>query len=65
MAAAPDERRGAPPAADADTEAALMARNGITRVRADQYHVDGYRYSRLADAMAQVGRGAGGRRAAS
>lgn len=65
MAAAPDERRGAPPADDADTEAALMARNGITRVRADQYHVDGYRYGRLADALAQVGRGARSRQAAS
>jgi hypothetical protein len=65
MAESPDEIRNAPPAVDDDTESALMARNSITRVRADQYHVDGYRYSRLADAMAQVGRAAGGRRAAS
>ena len=65
MAEAPDESRNAPSAVDADTEAALMARNGVTRIRADQYHVDGYRYSRLADALAQVGRGAGDRREAS
>ena len=39
-------------------EADLMARNGITRVRADHYDVDGYRYTNLADALAQVRRGA-------
>ena len=42
-------------------EAATMARNGITRVPADHYHVDGYRYTNLADALAQVRRGAGKR----
>lgn len=42
----------------AEDELALMARNGIARVRADQYHVDGYRYTNLADALAQVGRAA-------
>lgn len=41
---------------DADLDFALMERNGITRVRADQYHVDGYRYTSLADALAQVSR---------
>ena len=41
-----------------DPDAAVMARNGITRVTVHQYHVDGYRYSSLRDAMAQVGRGA-------
>jgi len=65
MAAAPDESRDGPAAVDAETEAALMARNGITRVWADRYQVDGYLYSRLADALAQVGRGARGRAAAS
>ena len=44
-----------------DPDAAVMARNGITRVTVDQYHVDGYRYSNLRDAMAQVSRGAGAR----
>ena len=42
---------------------ALMERNGITLVTANQYHVDGYRYSNLADALAQVRRGSA-RRAA-
>ena len=49
---------GAP---DRQDEAALMVRNGITRVPADHYHVDGYRYTNLADALAQVRRGAGKR----
>lgn len=44
-------------------EAAMMARNGIVRVPADHYHVDGYRYTNLADALAQVRRGAGQRAA--
>jgi hypothetical protein len=39
-----------------DPEAAVMIRNGITRVQADQYHVGGYRYSSLAEALAQVTR---------
>ena len=39
-----------------DAEIAVMARNGITRVPAFQYHVDGFRYGNLADAMAQVTR---------
>lgn len=41
-----------------DTEAAILLRNGITRIPADHYHVDGYRYTSLADALAQVRRGA-------
>lgn len=41
---------------------ALLERNGITRVRADQFHVGGYRYGNITDALAQVARGAGGRR---
>ena len=47
-----------PQATASDPEEAVMMRNGITRVRADQYHVDGYRYTNLGDAMAQVARGA-------
>jgi hypothetical protein len=39
-----------------DPEAAVMIRNGITRVRPDHYEVDGYRYGNLADAIAQVTR---------
>ena len=46
---------------NAEDDAALMARNGIARVRADQYLVDGYRYANLADALAQVSRCAGER----
>lgn len=45
-----------------DPEAAVMIRNGITRVQADQYQVDGYRYTNLADALAQVTRGSRERR---
>ena len=58
-----DMASAAPPgtATAADLEFAMMERNGITRVPADQFHVDGYRYSNLADALAQVTRGAGAR----
>lgn len=45
----------------ADPEIAVMARNGIVRIPANRYHVDGYRYTNLADALAQVSRGAGAR----
>lgn len=44
------------PGAPDDAEIEMMARNRITRVAAYQYHVDGYRYSNLADAIAQVTR---------
>lgn len=46
----------APSAAPNDSEIDVMARNRITRVVTYQYHVDGYRYSSLADAIAQVTR---------
>jgi len=36
--------------------AALMARHGIVRVPAEQFHIDGFRYSNLADALAQARR---------
>ena len=49
------------PAAEADAELAVMARNGITRISVDQYQVDGYRYGNLGDALAQVSRSAAGR----
>lgn len=51
----------APEATDADPELAVMARNGITRVAAHHYDVDGYRYAKLADALSQVQRGAADR----
>jgi len=38
---------------------ALIARHGIVRVPADQFHVDGFRYTNLADALAQARRGGG------
>lgn len=46
---------------DLDPEVAVMERNGIIRVPAHQYWVDGYRYTNLADALAQVKRSAGAR----
>ncbi|WP_162806741.1 hypothetical protein [Sphingosinicella terrae] len=49
---APDARLPSRP----DPESAVMERNGIIRVAAFQYHVDGYRYGNLADALAQVTR---------
>lgn len=61
MASAAPDRGDAGAATSADLEFAMMERNGITRVPADQFHVDGYRYSNLADALAQVKRGAGAR----
>ena len=44
-----------------EQEAHVMALNGITRILVSQYLVDGYRYSSLADAMAQVRRSQGHR----
>ena len=39
-----------------ESDVVLMARHGIVRVPADQFHVDGFRYSNLADALAQAKR---------
>ena len=39
-----------------DPNAAIMARNGIVRTETFHYHVEGYRYTRLGDALAQVAR---------
>jgi len=45
------------PAAESEAEAAeLMARFGIARIPADQYHYKGWRYSSLRDAVAQAKR---------
>jgi len=50
----PDRGLATDTAAEAD--AALLAEHGIVRVPADRYEVDGYRYSSLADALAQAKR---------
>lgn len=47
-----------PPQPDDTAEAELMARYGITRAPADQFHYRDYRYSRLSDAIAQAKRDA-------
>jgi hypothetical protein len=43
------------PQSETDEEA-LMARLGIIRVPADQYHYKTFRYSKLSDAVAQAER---------
>ena len=48
------DRSAVPASAEADD--VLMARFDIIRVSADQFHVDGYRYTHLADALAQARR---------
>lgn len=65
MATTAAERPSGADARDAQAETDMMVRNGIACVRADHYLVDGYRYTNLADALAQVRRGAAGRAAAS
>ena len=57
MATPAPGRRGKAAAPAADPEIEVMARNGITRVPAHQYHIDGYRYAKLGDALAQAARG--------
>ena len=44
------------PSADAEADRELIERHGITVVRADQYQIDGYRYTNLTDAVAQARR---------
>lgn len=39
-----------------DIENELMAKYGIARVPADQFHYKSYRYSKLSDAVAQAKR---------
>jgi len=51
------------PGATSADEAAMLERNGITRITVHQYHVDGFRYSSIGEAMAQVKRAARGRAA--
>jgi hypothetical protein len=40
--------------ADPEPDRELLERHGIAVVRADQYHVGRYRYTNLADAIAQA-----------
>ena len=56
MASSPQPPHPAGAGPETDAETALMARHGITRTVAHHYHVDGYRYTRLADALAQAAR---------
>lgn len=46
------------PANDDPEAAALMAKFGITRVPADNFHYRSFRYSKLSDAIAQAQRDA-------
>jgi hypothetical protein len=48
--------RGLATGSAAEADAALLAEHGIVRVPADRFEVDGYRYSSLADAVAQARR---------
>ena len=48
-----------PKPADPAGEGALMVRHGITRTTVHHYLVDGYRYTSLADALAQANRRSG------
>jgi hypothetical protein len=47
---------GQPERSAAKAEAALLAENGIIRVPAERFDVDGYRYTNAADAIAQAKR---------
>ena len=61
----PSSVEGPDAAAFLDPEAAVMMRNGITRTPASRYHVDGYHYTSLADALDQVRRGESARESGS
>lgn len=50
---------------ETDPELAVMARNGITRITVHLYRVDGFRYTSLDEALAQVRRGARARETAA
>jgi hypothetical protein len=47
----------APPPLPQEMDPAALARLGITRVAAEHFHVGPYRYSKLADAIAEAKRG--------
>ncbi len=53
--------QGHAPEPGSSAEAEMLDRNGITRETISQYRVDGFRYTNLGDALAQVRRGAGAR----
>lgn len=46
-----------PPERAPELDTAALSRLGITRVAAENFHVGPYRYSNLADALAQAKRG--------
>ena len=48
--------RGLSTASAAESETALLAEYGITRIPAERFDVDGYRYTNVADAIAQARR---------
>jgi hypothetical protein len=56
MMASETPDRGRATQSAAETEAALLALHGISRVPTDRFDVDGYRYTNLADAVAQAKR---------
>ena len=47
----------AAPEPDPGAEAQMLERNGIEKETVSHYRVDGFRYSNLVDALAQVRRG--------
>ena len=49
-------------ATDAEHERELIERHGIAVIRAEQFCVDGYRYTNLVDALAQARRSSAGGR---
>jgi hypothetical protein len=55
MVSVPPERELSSLGAD-EAEAALLIEHGIIRVPAHGFNVDGYRYTNLADAVAQAKR---------
>jgi hypothetical protein len=48
--------RGFPTLSAGEADAALLTAHGIVRVPADRFEVDGYHYTKLADAVAQAKR---------
>ncbi len=52
----PSTNRGAPPRAVVPDDAIAMARYGITKVPVDYFHFGRFRYTTLADAIAEAQR---------
>lgn len=51
--------RGLHSVGTAEAESAVLATHGIIRLPADRFEVDGYHYTKLADAVAQAKRSRG------